>query len=186
VTCRRVPVGGWRRTRSGTPPEQPPSNTGNAGLPHESPASSPAVSGRGAVAATAGHRAQGPQPNWYPDPFGGGIRYWDGAIWTRHVAVATTPVTSQTQSDASGELSDLGKDGGLGPGARSRSRLRRRLVVACVIALAIGGVVYGLSIRSSETSSKRSARSLLSGEQTRELLEHPQEVVSSASTCGEK
>ena len=29
---------------------------------------------------------QGPPPGWYPNPEGGGQRYWDGARWTEHVA----------------------------------------------------------------------------------------------------
>jgi len=27
-----------------------------------------------------------PPPGWYPDPAGGGVRYWDGLAWTYHVA----------------------------------------------------------------------------------------------------
>ncbi|MGH3376621.1 MAG: DUF2510 domain-containing protein [Actinoallomurus sp.] len=25
------------------------------------------------------------QPGWYPDPNGGGLRWWDGSLWTQHV-----------------------------------------------------------------------------------------------------
>ena len=27
-----------------------------------------------------------PPPGWYPDPQGGGLRWWDGQRWTEHVA----------------------------------------------------------------------------------------------------
>jgi Protein of unknown function (DUF2510) len=33
-----------------------------------------------------------PPPGWYPDPGGGrGLRWWDGARWTAHVAVPIVP-----------------------------------------------------------------------------------------------
>ncbi len=28
--------------------------------------------------------AAGPPPGWFPDPSGGGLRYWDGFQWTDH------------------------------------------------------------------------------------------------------
>lgn len=32
---------------------------------------------------------QGPTPpDWYGDPLGSGLRYWDGSAWTEHVAPA--------------------------------------------------------------------------------------------------
>src|SRR5262245_28779743 len=36
-----------------------------------------------------------PPPAWYPNPAGGrGLRWWDGARWTAHVAVPTVPPAS--------------------------------------------------------------------------------------------
>jgi hypothetical protein len=46
------------------------SNTGNAG---------------GAPGAGAQPEGEGAPAGWYPDPRGGGYRYWDGRQWTQHV-----------------------------------------------------------------------------------------------------
>ena len=33
-----------------------------------------------------------PSAGWYPDPQGGGgVRYWDGRVWTEHVSSAAAP-----------------------------------------------------------------------------------------------
>lgn len=31
-------------------------------------------------------RFPGPPPGWYPDPYGGGLRWWNGVHWTEHTA----------------------------------------------------------------------------------------------------
>ncbi len=32
-----------------------------------------------------------PSAGWYADPYGAGMRYWDGQAWTRHVHPAPRP-----------------------------------------------------------------------------------------------
>ena len=37
---------------------------------------------------------------WYPDPNGPGtLRYWDGVVWTEHVAPGSLPPTVQSQPE---------------------------------------------------------------------------------------
>lgn len=37
-------------------------------------------------------------PNWYPDPNGEGLRYWDGTAWTTHTAPAVAPAEPAAES----------------------------------------------------------------------------------------
>ena len=39
-------------------------------------------------------------PNWYPDPNGEGLRYWDGTAWTTHTAPAVAPAEPAAESQA--------------------------------------------------------------------------------------
>ncbi len=39
-------------------------------------------------------------PNWYPDPDGEGLRYWDGTAWTTHTAPAVAPAEPAAESQA--------------------------------------------------------------------------------------
>lgn len=39
-------------------------------------------------------------PNWYPDPSGEGLRYWDGTAWTTHTAPAVAPAEPAAESQA--------------------------------------------------------------------------------------
>jgi hypothetical protein len=41
--------------------------------------------------------AGSPSADWYDDPLGEGLRYWDGGTWTEHVARAATTVQSQPE-----------------------------------------------------------------------------------------
>ncbi|GIH14480.1 DUF2510 domain-containing protein [Rugosimonospora africana] len=40
------------------------------------------------------------QPGWYPDPYGGGQRWWDGATWTPHVYPSQAPPSQALPSQA--------------------------------------------------------------------------------------
>ncbi len=39
-------------------------------------------------------------PNWYPDPDGEGLRYWEGTAWTTHTAPAVAPAEPAAESQA--------------------------------------------------------------------------------------
>jgi uncharacterized protein len=41
-----------------------------------------------------------PAPGWYPDPSGGGERWWDGGRWTEHTRVAGPPPESAATATA--------------------------------------------------------------------------------------
>ncbi len=62
--------------------------------------------------------ASNPPPGWYPDPAGGGVRFWDGRAWTQHASPSA----------------ESRPDPGLGPQRPPSS-------VGLVVALAVVGVL---------------------------------------------
>jgi len=46
----------------------------------------------------------GPRADWYDDPFGGGLRFWDGTTWTEHVARPIATALSVSSSETPGSL----------------------------------------------------------------------------------
>ena len=49
-------------------------------------------------------------PDWYRDPTGAGLRYWDGAQWTEHVTSMEVATPTQPNSSAISELTTLVRD----------------------------------------------------------------------------
>lgn len=64
------------------------------------------------------------EPGWYPDPFGNGLRWWDGQTWTAHAAPAAPGFY---QLDPHKDLGDERQAG-------------RRASIAVVVAALIGAV----------------------------------------------
>lgn len=64
------------------------------------------------------------EPGWYPDPFGNGLRWWDGRTWTAHTAPA---VPGFYQLDPHKDLGD-------------EQVAARRASIAVVIAALLGAV----------------------------------------------
>jgi sterol desaturase/sphingolipid hydroxylase (fatty acid hydroxylase superfamily) len=73
---------------------------GALGRPRSSEASSSSVSG-GDLATTA---AKVPPADWYGDPVGDGLRFWDGSRWTEHTARATAPTRCASRLASTGAL----------------------------------------------------------------------------------
>jgi hypothetical protein len=51
----------------------------------------------------------GPRPehaDWYPDPWGDGWRYWDGAAWTRRIADSAPAPPAAAVRTSEWELAD--------------------------------------------------------------------------------
>ena len=40
---------------------------------------------------------------WYPDPEGRGQRYWDGSVWTEHIAPSSQPATVPVKQASAGD-----------------------------------------------------------------------------------
>lgn len=69
------------------PPEQQPDYGRGAKAQHEPPQgrSQPKTAPQ-AVVTAASTSAINPPADWYDNPLGDGLRYWDGVAWTQHIA----------------------------------------------------------------------------------------------------
>jgi len=103
------------------------------------------VSGSGPLAA--GSSAGSPPADWYDNPLGVGLRFWDGAAWTGHVAYPKTTGPGHVLPEGSAHSSDENRHGrrrlaSSPPPARVVIDLAMVLVLVLVIVVGIASTQH--------------------------------------------
>jgi len=105
----------------------------------------PNVSGSGPPAA--GPSAGSPPADWYDNPLGDGLRFWDGAAWTGHVAYPKATGPPQALPEGSAHSSNESRHGrrrlaSSSPPARVMIDLAMVLVLVLVIVVGIASTQH--------------------------------------------